>query len=86
MDTMDVKDYTETISVRLTQGQVELLKRHAENCNKSQSELIRYWIENADLMPIIPPEIAAKLRRFQRDVRGLLEGILRDHLAHWGWR
>ena len=87
MGYMDVKDYKETISVRLTQGQVELLKAHANALGISQSDLIRNWVETSDLIPVIPPEVAQKLRRFLgRHTRQRLEDVLRDHFWRFGWR
>lgn len=60
---MDIKDYSETVSVRLTKAQVQLLKAHADALGISQSDLIREWLSNADLIPIIPAELKAAIRQ-----------------------
>ena len=85
----NIKDFSETVSVRLTQEQVELLKAHADLLGISQSDLIRYWIENGDLIAQIPPEVVSKLRYVawgqKRDARRLIEDVLRREWAKWGW-
>ena len=80
---MDVKDYTETVSVRLTKEQVAQLKHHAESRNLSQSDVIRQWIENADMIPNIPAGVYEKLILIARGRRGqtpakLIESVLRQ--------
>ena len=85
---MDVKDFSETVSVRLTKAQVELLKAHADALGISQSDLIRYWIDRADLIPHIPDGVYEKLRSIARGRRGqtpakLIEGVLRQK---WEWK
>ena len=92
MDFMDVKDYTETVSVRLTKEQVRQLKRHAESRNVSQSDLVRSWIESADFIPQIPVGVCEKLRQIARGRRRLtpakvIERVLqREWGGRWGWR
>jgi len=48
---MDVLDYSEVITARLTKKQAVLFREHARQAGMSQSELIRQWIETADLLP-----------------------------------
>ena len=89
---MDVKDYTETVSVRLTKAQVELLKAHADALGISQSDALRKWVETADLLPHIPTGVCEKLRKIARGRRGqtarkLIEGVLRrEWEGKLGWR
>ena len=88
---MDVKDFSETVSVRLTEVQAERLKAHADARGVSQSDLIRYWIENGDLIPQIPPKVVSKLRYIawgqKRDARRLIEDVLRrEWEGRLGWR
>ena len=85
----NIKDFSQTISVRLTQEQVEKLKAHADVLGVSQSELIRYWVEHGDLIPHLPPEVVEKLCYIawgqKRDARRLIEDVLRREWAKWGW-
>jgi len=87
----NIKDFSETVSVRLTQEQVEKLKAHADARGVSQSDLIRDWIENGDLIAKIPPEVVEKLRYIawgqKRDARRLIEDVLRrEWEGKLGWR
>ena len=83
---MDVKDYTETVSVRLTKAQVALLKAHADVLGISQSDVIRGWIESADLIPMIPLEVQKKLRQYLgRRTRQRIEDVLRQAFIRFGW-
>lgn len=50
-DPMDVMDYRETVSVRLTRAQVERLRQQASACGIRQSDLIRRWIDGCDAEP-----------------------------------
>lgn len=91
MDEMDVEELTEVITARLTKDQVAQLKRHAISVGKSQSELIRYWISTADLLPSLPAGVCQKLRQIARGRRGqtpakLIEGVLRrEWEGKLGW-
>ena len=87
----NIKDFSETVSVRLTQEQVEKLKAHADVLGVSQSELLRYWVENGDFFPHLPPEVVSKLRYIawgqKRDARRLIEDVLRrEWEGKFGWR
>ncbi len=88
---MDIKDYTETVSVRFTKAQVERLREIADATGQSQSDLIRYWVDNADLLPHIPQGVCEKLRKIAGGRRGqtagkLIEGVLRREWFRWGWK
>jgi len=47
-DPMDVMDYRETVSVRLTRAQVERLRQQASALGISQSDVLRRWIDDCD--------------------------------------
>ena len=47
-DHTETKDYTETVSVRLTKAQVERLRQHASALGISQSDVLRHWIDDCD--------------------------------------
>ena len=85
---MDVLDYSEVITARLTKKQLARFREHARQAGISQSELIRQWIETADLLPHIPVGVCEKLRKIARGRRGqtarkLIEGVLR---REWEWK
>ena len=91
MDDMNINDYTETVSVRLTKEQVAQFKHTAESRNLSQSDVIRQWIENADIIPNIPTGVYEKLRMIARGRRGqtpakLIENVLKKEWeGRLGW-
>ncbi len=89
---MDVLDYSEVITARLTKKQLARFREHARQAGISQSELMRRWIETADLLPHIPTGVCEKLRKIARGRRGqtarnLIEGVLRrEWEGKLGWR
>ena len=44
----DVKDYSETVSVRLTKTQTAWLRQHAQVLGISQSDILRHWIDDCN--------------------------------------
>ena len=82
---MDVKDFSETVSVRLKKDQVELLKAHADALGISQSDVIRGWIENADIIPNIPTGVYKKLRMIARGRRGQTPAKLIENVLKKAW-
>ena len=91
MDEMDVKELSEVITARLTKEQVARFREHARQDSMSQSELIRRWIETADLLPHIPAGVCEKLRKIARGRRGqtpakLIENVLKKEWeGRLGW-
>ena len=47
-DQTETKDYSETVSVRLTKAQVERLRQHASALDISQSDVLRGWIDDCN--------------------------------------
>lgn len=85
MDYMHVKDYTETVSVRLSKQQVAQLKRHAQGYNLSQSDFLRMLLENLDVLPMIPAELKAIIRqKTDAATRGQkIVDVLNLHFNSW---
>ena len=59
---MSNNDYTETISIRLTTAQLKILKHCAAGHLVSVSDLIRRWIEESDVTPVLPQRLIDHLR------------------------
>ena len=59
---MNDTDYTQTISVRVTKMQFERLKTCAAEHGVSGSNLIRRWISEADVTPVLPQRLIEHLR------------------------
>jgi len=90
MDDLDVKDYTETVSVRLTKEQVARLRSRARREGMSQSDLIRSWVDTADLIPRLPPRVVERIKRIASGQRHLtpasvIENALRRVWSEWRW-
>lgn len=47
-DHTETKDYSETVSVRLTKAQVQRLRQYADALGISQSDVLRGWIDDCD--------------------------------------
>jgi len=47
-DQTETKDYSETVSVRLTKAQVERLRQHASALGISQSDVLRRFLDGCD--------------------------------------
>ena len=82
---MDVKDYTETVSVRLTKAQVERVKHYAKECGMSVSDVIRRWIDDLDVLPMIPAELKSIIRqKTDAATRGKkIANVLDLHFNSW---
>lgn len=48
---MDVKDYTEVITARVTKTQLARLRQHAEALGVSQSDVLRRFLDDCDPEP-----------------------------------
>jgi hypothetical protein len=58
----EIKDYTETVSVRLTKAQVKQLRDSAFERGISQSDVIRQWIHDCDVTPVLSEPLKEWLR------------------------
>jgi len=71
----EIKDYTETVSVRLTKAQVERLRGYAFERGISQSDVIRQWVDDCDVMPVLSEPLKEYLRLEAEAIRrGTLGG------------
>lgn len=94
---MNDTDFTETVSVRISKAQLELLKHCAFEQQVTVSNLIRRWIEESDVTPVLPQRLIDHLRAEavaisqgtiggnETTPRELIEHRLRQFLgAYWG--
>ena len=60
---MSDHDYTQTVSMRLSKAQLELLKHCATEHRVSVSDLRSRWILDLDVLPMIPAELKSIIRQ-----------------------
>ena len=82
---MDILDYTSMVSVRLTEGQVARVKHYAKECGMSVSDVIRQWVDDLDVLPMIPDELKAIIRqKTDAATRGQkIVNVLNLHFNSW---
>ena len=68
----EIKDYTETVSVRLTKAQVARLRDYAKERGILQSAVIRQWISDCDVTPILSEPLKENLRQEEAFRRGMM--------------
>lgn len=78
----EIKDYTETVSVRLTKAQVEQLKQAAVEMGMTQSDFIRQWVETLDVMPVFPQTLLNHYRYMARQANRSPRKQFEDDLRH----
>lgn len=91
----EIKDYTETVSVRLTKAQVARLRDAAQERGVTQSDVIRQWIDDCDVTPILKEPLKEYLRLEAEAIRrgtiggsnqtahGLVEYQLKLRYGEW---
>lgn len=89
----EIKDYTETVSVRLTKSQVARLRDYARERGISQSDVIRQWIHDCDVTPVLPESLKQYLRQEEAFRRGTMgeshwkaRALVEFQLKQWAYR
>lgn len=70
----EIEEYTETVSVRLTKAQVVRLRDYARERGISQSDVIRQWINDCDVTPVLSEPLKENLRQDEAFRRGTVGG------------